>query len=116
MTSWFEDALNGSGRTAEFPRTNPIEPASGPRNTWLKRRIVKKELGPTSKRKVSTFDSLVAEAFPLSRFKSRFIDTFPVATTNLSRVPVCPSEFFPGDCGAEFPELLLKSKSRRSVQ
>ena len=50
MTSWLEDAFNGSGRTAEFPQMSPIEPGAGPRKSLLKTRIVKKELGPTSKR------------------------------------------------------------------
>ena len=96
ITSWLEDAFNGSGRAAEFLQINPIELGSGPRRSLLRTRIVKKELGPTSKRKVSSFDSCVPELIPLSRSKSRSIATFPVATTILSRVPVCPSGFSRG--------------------
>jgi hypothetical protein len=66
MTSWLMDALNGSGRTAVFPGMSPIEPSSGPRKILLKTRIVKKELGPTWKRNVSSFDSFVAESIPFS--------------------------------------------------
>ena len=99
-----------------FSGINPIEPMSGPRKALLKTRTVKKELGPTSKRNVSSFDSLSSESIPLSRFKSRSIATFPFATIIFSRVPVSPSGFFPADWTAEFPELLLKSKSSGSVK
>jgi hypothetical protein len=42
-----------------------------------------------------------------------------VATIILSRVPVGPdgpAGFFPEDSGAEFAELLLRSKSRGSIK
>ena len=114
ITSWFEDVFSGSGRIAVF--RNAIEPCSGPRKTWLKTRTVKKEFGPISKRKGSRFTSFVAKSLPFSRFKSRSIATFPLATIILSRVPVCPSKPFSGDCGAEFPELSLNSKSNGSAR
>jgi hypothetical protein len=52
----------------------------------------------------------------LSRFKSKSIATSPFATIIFSKVPVSPPGFFPGDDGAEFPELLLNSKSNGSVK
>ena len=103
--------------SAEFPQINPIEPGSGPRKTSLKTRIVKKELGPTSKRKVSTFDSL-----------RRGIDSLESIQIEIHRHDSTRDDhsfkssgsalrgFFAGDCGAEFPELLLKSKSSGSVK
>src|SRR6266513_2749608 len=114
MTSWFEDAFNGAGSTRKL--RSAIEPGSGSRKTWSKTRIVKKELGVISKRKVSRFDSLLARWFPLSRFKSRLIATVPFATSIRSKVPVCPCRSSDGDVGAEFPELPLKSKKRGRVR
>ena len=37
MLSWLEDAFNGSGRIAEFPPINPIEPGSGTAQGIVKR-------------------------------------------------------------------------------
>jgi hypothetical protein len=73
---------------------------------------VKKELGPTWKRTVSRFDPFVAGAPGFSRLKSRSIATVPFATIIFSSVPVWP--FASGV--AEFPELLLKSKSIGSAK
>ena len=116
MTSWFRDDCSGPERVAAFPGMSPIELGSAPRKTLSKTRIVKKELGLTWNRKVSRFDSWVPAAVPLSRFKSRSIVTFPFATIIFSRVPDCRSCFFSGDCGAEFPELLLRSKRSGRVK
>jgi len=116
MTSWFEDAINGLGRILESSRINPIEPGSGPRRTWLKTRIVKKELGLASKRSISLFEDWFSDEVPFSCPKSRLIVTFPLAMIILSRVPVCPSAASPWDWGTEFPALLPKSKSSESAK
>ncbi len=100
----------------EFALINPIDPASGPRKTWLKTRIVKNEFELTSKRAVSQFDPDASLRIPVSRAESRSIVTFPLATIILSRVPVCAFGLSPDDCGAGFPELLFKSKSSGSAK
>ena len=116
MTSWFKAVCNGPGRVAVFSAMSPIVAASGPRKASLKTRTVKKELGPTWNRNVSSFESVVPEAVPLSRFRIEIHRHASLPDDHLSRVPLCPSALFSGSGDAEFPELLLKSKSSGSVK
>ena len=82
MTSWFEDACNGSGRTLEFPQMSPIEPGSARRKTLSKTRTVKKE-----------WDLLQNAAVPF-RFWRLGADTFDTSRSRSSTTAPLPRSLF----------------------
>ena len=114
MTSWFEDAFNGSGRIPEFPEVNPIDPSSGPRKTLLKTRIVKTNWETTSKPAVSRLDSCVLRGEPFKPVQIEIHRDVSIRNDHsLKSSGLAPSGLFPGNCGAEYPEWVAQKQKQR---